>query len=193
VTADGVSPFLEVEVDQLEGVSPLTVNFTITNHSTTTATVQFNGGTAFTIGAGLSGSASATYTGAQASPATFTATDGSGNNASVSRTVVVHDPVSMDRRFTTLINTMNQALIAGDKSSALAVLSGPAQTIYSPIFDALMPSYASIATSFSPLQRNLVAGGLAEYAINRTINGVNEIFFVYFLKGPDGIWRLDSL
>jgi len=39
------------------------------------------------------------------------------------------------------------------------------------VFDALMPSYATIAASFSPLQRSLVSGDLGEYARNRTING----------------------
>jgi hypothetical protein len=92
-----------------------------------------------------------------------------------------------------IFNSMNIALTAGDKPSALSMLSAPAQAIYGPVFDALMPSYASIAASFSPLQRSLVADEIAEYAVNRTINGVNQIFFVYFIKGPDGVWRLESM
>jgi len=31
------------------------------------------------------------------------------------------------------------------------------------------------------------------YAVNRTADGVSRVFLVYFIKGPDGIWRLDSM
>jgi len=34
---------------------------------------------------------------------------------------------------------------------------------------------------------------MAEYAVNRTISGVNQISFIYFTNGPDGIWRLESM
>jgi hypothetical protein len=34
---------------------------------------------------------------------------------------------------------------------------------------------------------------MAEYAANRTISGVNQISFIYFIKDPDGVWRLESM
>jgi len=42
-------------------------------------------------------------------------------------------------------------------------------------------------------QWSLLRVRLAEYAVNRTISGVNQIFLIYFIKGSDGIWRLESM
>ncbi len=38
-----------------------------------------------------------------------------------------------------------------------------------------------------------VSNELGEYVIGRTINGVKQIFFIYFLRDIDGVWRLDSM
>jgi len=50
-----------------------------------------------------------------------------------------------------------------------------------------------IIASYSPLQRVSVQADIGEYAINRTINGQNRLFLVYFLKDADGVWRLDAM
>ena len=41
--------------------------------------------------------------------------------------------------------------------------------------------YLNINTEFS------------EYAINRTIDGVDRIFLIYFIKDESGSWKLDSM
>ena len=56
-----------------------------------------------------------------------------------------------------------------------------------------MPNYTAIAGSFSPLKRLAISADIGEYAINRTIDGVNRIFFIYFLLEADGVWRIDSM
>jgi len=56
-----------------------------------------------------------------------------------------------------------------------------------------MPNYASIAASFSVPQCSALTADLGEYAINRTINGINQLFLVYFVLGADGVWRLESM
>lgn len=73
------------------------------------------------------------------------------------------------------------------------MLNYSAQQKYGPVFDLLMPQYASIAASFSPLQRSTYTPGYAEYAVNRIINGVNRVYLIYFLPDGYGIWRLDSM
>lgn len=32
-----------------------------------------------------------------------------------------------------------------------------------------------------------------EYAITRTLDGVQTVFFLYFVKDPTGVWRLESM
>ena len=88
---------------------------------------------------------------------------------------------------------MNTALIAGDKATALNYLSVPAQAKYGPVFDELMPSYGQIADSFSDPPRGTLSPDIGEYVINRTLNGSNQVFLIYFARGADGVWRLDSM
>ena len=88
---------------------------------------------------------------------------------------------------------MSSALAAGDKVRALSYLSTNAQGKYGPVFDKLMPDMAAIFASASTLQLVSISEGMGEYAVNRTIDGVNRIFFIYFLQDDDGIWRIDSM
>ena len=37
------------------------------------------------------------------------------------------------------------------------------------------------------------AGGLAEYTVGRTLDGVRHVFLIYFVQGAGGVWRLDAL
>jgi hypothetical protein len=39
----------------------------------------------------------------------------------------------------------------------------------------------------------LVSPGIGEYAVNRMIDGENQLFFIYFVRDADGVWRLDSM
>ena len=50
-----------------------------------------------------------------------------------------------------------------------------------------------IVGTFSAPQRVTVADGIGEYAVNRTINGENRLFLVYFGRNGDGVWRLGSM
>jgi len=33
----------------------------------------------------------------------------------------------------------------------------------------------------------------AEYAINRTIDGLDQVFLIYFIRDENGDWKLDSM
>jgi hypothetical protein len=88
---------------------------------------------------------------------------------------------------------MKTALTAGDKTRAMQYLDASAQQRYGPVFDLLLPSMPQIAATFSDLQSVAMSGGIGEYAINRTINGENRIYFIYFGRNGDGVWRLGSM
>ncbi len=77
---------------------------------------------------------------------------------------------------------MNTALVAGDRETALTFLTPAAQDKYGRVFDALLPSMPGIVASFSPLQRSAILPGIAEYAVNRTIQGHNKLFLIYFVQ-----------
>ena len=60
-------------------------------------------------------------------------------------------------------------------------------------FDILLPKTAEILGSHSTPKQLSAQGDIATYDINRTVNGVNRVVFVYFLRGEDGVRRLDSM
>ena len=61
------------------------------------------------------------------------------------------------------------------------------------MFDALLPHMPEIVASFSPLQRVSLLPDIGEYGINRTIDGRNRVFLIYFLRDTDGVWRIDAM
>ncbi|MBM4259317.1 MAG: hypothetical protein FJ147_25885 [Deltaproteobacteria bacterium] len=107
--------------------------------------------------------------------------------------VVVQDAAVMDQVFTTTWDGMNAALLAGDKATALTFLTASAQVKYGPVFDVLLPHMAEIVASYSPPQRFLVSTNIAEYAINRVIDGENRLFLISFVKDASGAWRIDGM
>jgi len=107
--------------------------------------------------------------------------------------IVVQDVVAMDTMFKDIWNSMNAALIAGDKATALSFLTARAQDKFGPVFDVLLPHMADIVATFTSFRGTHIASGYAEYALNRTINGEDRLFLIYFLKDADGVWRLEAM
>lgn len=140
---------------------------------------------------------SATLQHVYSTPGTYTArlsvTDDENSTLSASLEIEVLDGAQMDSVFTAIWTAMNDALVDGDVNTALSFLTPGARTKYADIFDALLPDMAVLIASYSPLQRGFVTSEVAEYAINRMIDGHDKIFFVYFVKCDDGEWRIDAM
>jgi hypothetical protein len=86
-----------------------------------------------------------------------------------------------------------RALSAGDASQAAQYFNAGAQRKYGPVLSRLQPNLPGIVASFTAPQVASVSSDLGEYVVGRTINGVKQIFFIYFLRDVDGVWRLDSM
>jgi hypothetical protein len=192
VTSDGAAPFLTVVASTNEAVGPVTVTYTLSNSSATDAAVNF-GGSQLTVPAGQSVNFTGSYSGTGAFLTTVAATDGSGNSTTQTLLLMLDDPVKIDQQLQAAWNDMNAALINGDKPTAMNYLSPGAQSTYGPVFDALMPDMASIVASFSTRRLGTLSSELGEYAITRNLDGVTNVFFVYFVKDANGVWRLDSM
>lgn len=107
--------------------------------------------------------------------------------------VVVKDPAEIDMQLQSIWDGMNAALVAQNKPQALTYLNRSARLKYEPVFHALLPHFPFIVSSYSALQNVFVSSSMGEYAVNRVIDGVDQIFFIYFLRDSDGVWRLDSM
>jgi hypothetical protein len=178
-------------------IHPLPVQFTIDNGSSLgiqgiTADFDGNGTTDFST-TDPSAPIAYSYSSPGVYPAVIRVTDSRGTVHAKTLYIVVNDAAQMDTLFKSIWDGVNQALIRGDSDTALKYLNESARRKYGPVFQALLPHMPAIIASFSPLQRSKISEDIGEYAINNMRDGQNWLFFVYFLKDNDGVWRLDSM
>ncbi len=196
VTSSGAGP-ITVTAEPKNGVAPLQTGFTVTNNTANVFTkieADFNndGVTDFTA-FDITSPIEFTYVTPGVYQAKFMVTDSLNNVYTKTVLVTVQDAAQMDQLFKSIWDGTNSALVAKDKAKALRYLNRGAQAKYEPVFEALLPDFPTIIASYSALQRVSISDDIGEYAINRSINGVDSIFFIYFLKDGDGVWRLDSM
>jgi hypothetical protein len=120
-------------------------------------------------------------------------TDAQGIAHQAETVVFAEDGAAADARFTALWNGMNNALLSGDKATALQFLNAGAQRKYGPVFDVLMPHFGEIVSSYSALARANVAEKYSEYAVTRPYQDVRRVFFIQFIQGIDGVWWIEGM
>ena len=191
VTSDGVAPPIAISADQVEGVQSLTVTFTLSGETPMSSAISYSGGSVTITQSG--DAVIARYPAPGTYPTRFTTTDASGHTVVKDFVIVVQDAAQIDLKLKALWSGMASALVAGDKATAMNYMGKSAQAKYGPVFDVLMSDLPQIFSSFSALQSASTSSKIGEYTVNRTIDGVSRIFFIYFMRGPDGVWRLDSM
>lgn len=202
VTSAGQAPF-RVIAEPFEGVAPLKVTFRVESASgriNQGMDIDFDGNGSVdlpVVDLPVSDPISTMeYTYTYATPGVYTAKFtilSQGKIYSADATVVAQAPALIDGQFKAIWDGMNGALNAQNKPKALAYLNQSAQAKYGPVFDTLLPYFPGITASYSALQRVSVSSEIGEYAVNRVIDGIDQIFFIYFLRDADGVWRLDSM
>ena len=185
---------MEVLASPTRGVAPLSVAFTINNRTgnaiqTVQADYSGTGSLAFVDPKTLSSS----YTTSGIYQAAFVITDNTGASYQQTVLITVQDTTQIDHMLQTAWSEFTIALGAQSTTLALQYFNTAAQDKYRPVFSALQPNLPQIVASFSAPQPMSVSGEVGEYVVSRTINGVNQNFFIYFVRDADGVWRLDSM
>ncbi len=134
-----------------------------------------------------------TYSAPGVYPATVTLEDTTGQTYTQPVQIVVYDATAMDALFRNTWNGMNNALKAGDLETGKRYLSAKAKQLYAPAFETLRTQWTAIVGSYSSLQRVSIGADTAEYAVNRVINGVNQIYLIQFVRDTDGVWRIAGM
>ena len=119
--------------------------------------------------------------------------DSSASTTDAYLAIEVDDVVALDAILQGVWNGTHGALAAGNQTGALMFLSRPAREQYAPAFAVLLPTMPGIVGAFSPLQGIKIGANLAEYGVTRMIAGERRLFLIYFIRGSDGVWRLDSM
>jgi glucodextranase-like protein len=200
VNASGAPPNPSLIVDASKGFAPLSVTFNYAFSSGSglkKVAIDFDGDGRddfrTTNPPGPSGSVQNTYSEPGLYLAVLTITDifGGVHKADIGIQVAAFE--ALDALFLSVWNRMNDALLRGDVGGALACLNSRAQEKYARVFSDLLVDMPAIVASYSIPQRVSAGDNYFEYAVNRTIDGENQIFFVYLLRDADGVWRMDSL
>jgi Big-like domain-containing protein/glucodextranase-like protein len=188
VTATGAASPYTVGADPLIGIAPLTVVFKLANPTGSAAVVNSNVFGSFVLPAGSTATGSLSFPAGVFVP-TFTF------NGTFTHSMVVEsrDATQMDQMFRSIWSSLNAALVGGDKTTALRYFNGKAQQKYGPVFDVLLPFMSEIVASYSTLARSSITADLGTYAVVRVDNGVRRIYFIYFMRDPDGVWRIDEM
>jgi hypothetical protein len=194
VTSSGPAP-MDVVAGPAQGIGPLTITFTVNNrtgNAITSIQADFLG-TGFFINIGTNPQISRVFTAPGTFQANFIITDSTGATFRPSAVYVIDDATQIDQTLRSIWSGFMRALSAGDASQAAQYFNAGAQRKYGPVLSRLQPNLPGIVASFTAPQVASVSSDLGEYVVGRTINGVKQIFFIYFLRDVDGVWRLDSM
>ncbi|OGB22595.1 MAG: hypothetical protein A3I66_09940 [Burkholderiales bacterium RIFCSPLOWO2_02_FULL_57_36] len=196
VASTGANP-IALHAEPHSGLAPLKVNFTVQSNTANTVSkidADYNGdGSSDFSTTDPAAQLQFTYTAPGVYQARFKVTDSQNQVVEKTVAVVVEDAVKRDQELRAIWTQFTGALARGSKSEALAYLNGPAQAKYGPVFDVLGPYLNEIVASYSPPLRSLIATELAEYAIVRQVGGEKRLYFMYFVRGEDGVWRIESM
>lgn len=108
-------------------------------------------------------------------------------------TVVVVDYSAVDGRIRRVYQEMVAQLRAGNVNSAKSYFTSGSADQYGQVFTALGTGLVSAANNLGTLAEGMVGEDFAEYTLVRNGPDGPEIFLVYFLRGSDGLWRIDSM
>lgn len=204
VASTGPSP-TRVTASTLQGFAPLEVQFTVTSDREIQS-VDGNFAVGYEVCGGELGchqpglfSVSATeplsftYEEPGSYEAVFNVRHTDGTTVTKTLRIIVQNQEQIDQQLRQVWAGLTSALARGDKATAMQHLNTRAQNKYGPVFDALLPNMGTIVASFSVLQVHEIDETVGSYAVNRIIDGLNRIFFIYFIRDGDGVWRLDSM
>ncbi|WP_306532630.1 hypothetical protein [Geobacter sp.] len=196
VDSSGVAP-VKVQPTPTRGIAPLHVNFKLTINTARplqSISVDYDGdGTYDFTTADIKGPFAFTYNSPGAFQAVFDIVDDQGSHHVAKAQVVANDAVKMDAMLISVWNGMHSALLANEQAKALQYIGEYSKNKYGRVFQQLSEDMPIILNTFSPLQRMSISGNIGEYAVNRTIDGVNRIFLIYFVQDTDGVWRIASM
>lgn len=123
--------------------------------------------------------------------ATVTATDSTGNiHVSWHEITVGHPKDSMLRG---IYEDMLEDLRQGNIEGAVARFSGSSQEKYRGIFTTLQPDLPTIVNQMGMFDSGLMGEDWAEYVLLREENGEPRVYLIYFLRGEDGVWRIEGM
>ncbi len=192
------SESIQVFADPQSGIAPLTVQFNVANSADDPLQrfeVDFDGDGSVDVTTTDPNVLVATHT--YTTPGVFqaqsTVTDGAGIVHSAAHVIVVNSFDTAGQMLRGVYTTMLDRLRVGDIQGALNTVTGSARAKYEAVFTAIGPGLASAVDQLGTIERTSISEDFAEFMIVRETNGERRAYFLYFLRGEDGVWRIESM
>lgn len=88
---------------------------------------------------------------------------------------------------------MKGAMGSSDTTTALKYFDESVKDKFTRVFSDLGSDLPAITASFEDITLVSFTGDIAEYAIGRNQDGQRYIYFIYFMKDKDGIWKIKGM
>ncbi|MBU1708678.1 MAG: hypothetical protein KKE17_01610 [Proteobacteria bacterium] len=123
-------------------------------------------------------------------------TDASSNVYSDAAAILVVDKVALDTLLKAKWDGMKSALAVQDVEGGLGYFSERTKDTYRSIFNAIGGQLPQLIADMQDIEIIYVDDNIAKYRIRRThdIEGAPVIlsYYIYFIKGDDGIWKIEQ-
>lgn len=106
--------------------------------------------------------------------------------------IMATDKTQMDNMFKSKWDGMKAKLVTNDIDTAMSYFGDFSKDKYRRIFSDLGSDLPSIINSLPDIVFVSFYVNVAEYAINRFEDGVNRLYFIYFIRDENGLWKIDS-
>jgi len=194
VTSTGPAP-VRLVASFIQGIAPWNVSFGISSSTgITRIEADYNGdGTVDFASTDPKAVLQYTYATPGTYQARFSVTDGQGNNHILSQVIVVVSVATMDATLRSTYSGMLARLRAGNIDGALTAFTVSVNQKYRTVFAALGPSLSSVVDQLGAIQDGMISSEFAEYSIVRNLPDGQQAFLIYFIRGADGVWRIDAM
>lgn len=134
-----------------------------------------------------------TYTTPGVYVAVGTVTDDLGNVYTAEQTIVVRDVQVLNGTLRSVYDLMLERLGQKNIESALNTITGGRREDFKAVFEALQPRLGTIIPQLGTVQNVRLSEDFAEYTIVREKAGRRQAYYIYLLRGEDGVWRIDGM
>lgn len=196
ITSTGAAS-LQITTTPVEGLAPLDVSFALkvtVGINIQLVEVDFDGdGVMDFTDTVLPAEFDFNYANPGVYEAEFTITDDTATEYTATDTIVVSASTVLEAELRSVFNTMTDRLRVGAIDGALNLVSGGAYEKYRDIFLALQNDLSTVVDQLGMLSTATLGTEMAEILVIRSVGAEQKAFPVYFLRGADGIWRIDGM
>jgi len=189
---------LQLEVDQVTGIAPLTVTFSLMDNTGLNLNVidydvDGDGNTDYSTG-DPTATITHTYTTPGCYRATVTAQDtGTGGSATSSRIISVQDTQGVMSGPLAVYYGMLEAMRTRDSSAISTIFTEGSQDKYQSLFSTLYSDLPAVADSLGTVKGIKVSNDTAEITVIRVKNGIPYAYYVSLVRNEYGYWKIDGM